>query len=48
MSKHFEMVKNYFDKGLWSIIRVRNAVVKSWITAEEFKTITGEVYGDED
>lgn len=48
MSKHFEMVKNYFDKGLWSITRVRNAVVKGWITAEEFKMITGEVYGDDD
>lgn len=46
MSKHFEMVKNYFDKGFWSMTRVRNAVVKGWITAEEFKTITGEVYGD--
>lgn len=44
MSKHFEMVKNYFDKGLWSITRVRNAVVKGWITAEEFKEITDEKY----
>ena len=44
MSKHFEMVKNYFDKGLWSITRVRNAVIKGWITAEEFKMITGTDY----
>ena len=48
MSKHFKKVKSYFDSGLWSIERVRNAVVKAWITEEEFKMITGEVYGDDD
>ena len=48
MSKHFKKVKMYYDSGLWSIERVRNAVVKGWITAEEFKMITGEVYGDDD
>ena len=48
MSKHFKKIKMYFDSGLWSIERVRNAVVKGWITAEEYKTITGEVYGDDD
>lgn len=48
MSKHSKKVKMYFDSGLWSIERVRNAVVKGWITAEEYKTITGEVYGDDD
>ena len=44
MSKHFKKVKGYFDSGLWSIERVRNAVVKGWITAEEYKIITGEEY----
>ena len=44
MSKHFKKVKGYYDSGLWSIERVRNAVVKGWITAQEYKTITGEVY----
>ena len=48
MSKHFKKVKGYYDSGLWSIERVRNAVVKGWITAEEYKGITGEVYGDDD
>lgn len=48
MSKHFKKVKGYFDSGLWSIDRVRNAVIKGWITAEEYKIITGEVYGDDD
>lgn len=40
-SKNFEKVKEYYDSGLWSIERVRNAVGK-WITEEEFKEITGE------
>lgn len=44
MSKHFKKVKGYYDSGLWSIERVRNAVVKNWITAEEFKMITGAEY----
>ena len=44
MSKKFELVKRYYDQGLWSKARVRNAVVKEWITAEEYEIITGEVY----
>ena len=42
MSKHFKKVKMYFDSGLWSIERVRNAALKGWITAQEYKIITGE------
>jgi uncharacterized XkdX family phage protein len=41
MSKNFEKVKTYYNRGLWSIDRVRSAVGK-WITAEEYKEITGE------
>ncbi len=44
MSRKFELVKRYYDQGLWSKARVRNAVVKEWITAEEYELITGEVY----
>lgn len=44
MSKKFALVKRYYDQGLWSKGRVRNAVVKEWITAEEYEIITGEVY----
>jgi len=44
VSKHFKKVKMYYDSGLWSIERVRNAVVKGWITAEEYKIITDEEY----
>lgn len=44
MSSKFEKVKGYFERGMWDISRVRNAVVKGWITAEEFFMITGEIY----
>ena len=43
MSAKFELVKNYYDNGLWSISRVHNAVGK-WITAEEYELITGQLY----
>lgn len=46
MSNKFEKVKSYYERGLWDISRVRNAVVKGWITAEEFFMITGEIYGE--
>ena len=46
MSKKFKKVKNYYDSGLWTIGMVRQAVVKNWITAEEFETITGQSYND--
>ncbi len=46
MSK-FNLVKKYFDKGLWSISRVRDAVAKEWITVEQFKEITGEEFTEE-
>lgn len=44
MSKKFAMIKAAYERGTWNIQMVRNAVVKSWITADEFETITGEVY----
>lgn len=43
MSKHYELVKSFYDRGLWSIDRVRSAVGK-WITKTEYKEITGETY----
>ena len=42
MSKNYNKVKSYYDRGLWSIERVREAVVKGWITPEEYKLITGQ------
>lgn len=43
MSK-YEKVRYYYDNHLWTIAQVRNAVVKNWITAIQFKEITGEDY----
>ena len=44
MSRKFEKVKEYYDKGLWTKEMVANAVVKEWITAEEYEIIVGEPY----
>lgn len=44
MSKKYKTVKKFYDADLWSIEMVRNAVVKNWITEEEFTEITGEKY----
>lgn len=44
MSSKFNKVKGYYDNGLWNKTMVRNAVVKGWITAEEYQEITSEVY----
>ena len=40
----FEQVKKFYEKGLWSINQVKNAVIKEWISAEEYQLITGEKY----
>lgn len=42
--KKFEKVKSYYERELWTIEMVRNAVAKSWITSEEYELITGETY----
>ena len=41
MSPKFELVKSYYDRGLWDESRVRKAVGK-WITQEECDLILGE------
>ncbi len=50
-SPKYDLVKSYYDlfvessgKRGWSKDKVRNAVVKGWITADEYEEITGEVY----
>ena len=40
----YEMIKGFYEKGLWSIKRVKNAVVKNVIIAVQFKEITDEDY----
>lgn len=44
MSSHYEEMKFYYDNNLWPISALKLAVVKAWITADEFATITGEAY----
>ena len=40
----FNRVKSYYDNELWNTAMLRNAVLKSWITSEEYEEITGEPY----
>lgn len=44
MSAKFEKVQQFYDLGFWTISQVGDAVEKGWITAAEYKTITGEKY----
>jgi hypothetical protein len=43
-SNKFDVVKKYYNLKMWNEDRVRNAVVKNWITADEFKEIVGVDY----
>ena len=50
MSVKFEMINNFYHTiksdgtRLWNEKQVKEAVVKGWITAEEFETIVGTKY----
>lgn len=44
MSAKYEMVKFFYDNGAWGKDRVKNAVVRGWITSAEYKQITGKTY----
>ena len=46
-SKKFYLIKDYYDRGLWNVSRVRAVVAHGWITPEEFKEITGQDYTEE-
>lgn len=46
-SPRFKLVKSYYDRGLWSIERVAQAVKHNWITKEEYFEITGQVYPED-
>lgn len=40
----FEKVKKFYDMGLYSNAQVAQFVKKGRLTAEEYQTITGEIY----
>lgn len=42
MSKNFELLKEYYEEGLWSKAWIWDAVPYKWLTAEEYQLITGE------
>lgn len=44
MSKKYEEVKEFYDTKRWGKKAVKNAVVRKWITAEEYEIIVGEEY----
>ena len=41
---NYKMIKNNYDRGLWSKQMVKTAVKKGVITKEEFEEITHEHY----
>lgn len=42
---NFETVKKNYDKGLWTLALVKMAVKKGIINREQFREITGQIYG---
>lgn len=40
-SKRYELVKGYFEKRLWTRKMLKNAVLKGWITQDEYDGIVG-------
>ena len=47
MSKMYEQIREWYEQGRWSKKKVRDAVIKGKITAEEYELITGEAYPEE-
>ena len=40
-SKRYELVKGYYAKQLWTKKMLKNAVIKGWITQDEYDGIVG-------
>ena len=40
----YEKIKKYYELGMWNEQKVRNAVDKGVITAEQFKEIMGNEF----
>ena len=47
MSVYAQKVKRYYELGLWNEFRLKNAVKREAITAEEYTEITGKEYSAE-
>lgn len=47
-SPRYQQVLDYWEQGLWNETRLRNAVLKKWITEAEFTEITGIDYNQPD
>ncbi len=43
-SKRVDSIQEWYALGMWNEQRMRDAVEKKWISAEEFKQITGKDY----
>ena len=41
---NYERIKEYYDSGVWSEVRVRHCVEKGILTPEEYRGITGMPY----
>ena len=37
-----EKIKKWYEQGLWTAERVRNAVIKGKLTEDEYREIVGE------
>jgi hypothetical protein len=44
---YYNIIKEYYDKGLYKIKQMKNLVKAKAITPEEYKDITGDLYDDE-
>lgn len=50
-SNKFETVKKFYNtfvngERMWNETRVKNAVVKGWISESEYEEITGDAYSE--
>ena len=41
MSEKYEEYQKYYDLGIWSKAKLRNAVIKGKLTESEYEEITG-------
>ncbi|MGX4645697.1 XkdX family protein [Holzapfeliella sp. JNUCC 80] len=41
---NFKTIKGFYDRKLWDIERVKKATEWDYLTADEFKQITGQDY----